>query len=172
MSTIKSADKIVILEKGVVSEQVSHNRLLSQGGNYASLVREHEDDHRITQALDEKLYGVDHGLPCYSDVVSPLGERTPEAEERAVIYPLSLPSVIVEIARFNKPETLYTVIGSLATIIRGAAFPLQALVFAKLIVVFADPKSPDFRITATITQQFSLLSAGLCSSCTCWQLSV
>ncbi len=67
LSTIKSADKIVVLEKGVVSEQGSHNRLLSQGGIYTSLVGEHGDDHRITQALDEKLNGVDHGLPCYSD---------------------------------------------------------------------------------------------------------
>ncbi len=145
LSTIEAADKIVVLEKGVVAEEGSHNRLLSQGGIYASLVSEQGDDHPNTDTLDKKDNQFDHQLPCYSDVVSPLNERTLKAEEEAVELPPTLPSIILEIARFNRPEMAYMIVGSMATVLCGAAFPLQALVFAKLIVVFADPKEPNFR---------------------------
>ncbi len=145
LSTIKSADNIIVLEKGVVAEEGSHDRLLSQGGVYASLVNEQGDGPKDIDILNKKANEVDHELPCYSDVVSPLGERTTKADEGTGNLQPKLPSVIVEVARFNRPETIYMVVGSLATILCGAAFPLQALVFAKLIVVFADPKDPNFR---------------------------
>ena len=145
LSTVKSADNIVVLEKGVVAEQGSHDRLASQRGIYASLVSEQSDETQSLDALEEKTDEIDYELPCYSDVVSPLGERTSEVEEGAVSHAAKLPSVIAEIARFNRPEPFHMVVGSLATILCGAAFPLQALVFAKLIVIFADPKDPNFR---------------------------
>ena len=145
LSTIKSADNIVVLERGVVAEQGSHDRLVSQRGIYASLVSEQGDESQSVDALQTKADAIDYELPCYSDVVSPLRERISEAEEGTVNYRAKLPSVLVEIARFNQPEMLYMIVGSLATILCGAAFPLQALVFAKLIVVFADPKDPKFR---------------------------
>ena len=145
LSTIKSADNIVVLEKGIVVEQGSHDRLLSQRGIYASLVSEQGDESQSADASEQETDTIDYELPCYSDVVSPLGERTLEAQEGAMNHRAKLPSTVIEIARFNKPEMLYMVVGSLATILCGAAFPLQALVFGKLIVVFADPKDPNFR---------------------------
>ena len=145
LRTIRSADNIIVLAKGDVAEEGSHDQLLSQGGIYASLLGEQGDDHQTLDTLDERVSGVDHKLPCYSDVISLPGEKIPKAEEAAVNHPPKLASVIIEVARFNKPEAFYMILGSLATILCGAAFPLQALVFAKLIVVFADPKSPSFR---------------------------
>ena len=145
LSTVKSADNIVVLEKGFVTEQGSHDELMNRGGIYTSLLSEQEDHHNDIDVLDDKVNDVDHQLPSYSDVVSPLGESTLTAEEESVSIPPKLPKVVIEVVRFNKSETLYMFIGTLATIICGAAFPLQALVFAKLIVVFADPKDPNFR---------------------------
>jgi len=37
LSTVKAADRIIVLEKGKIIEQGSHNTLLQQGGHYASL---------------------------------------------------------------------------------------------------------------------------------------
>ncbi|HEX7620741.1 MAG TPA: ABC transporter ATP-binding protein [Anaerolineales bacterium] len=37
LSTVKAADRIIVLEKGRIIEQGSHNGLLQQGGHYASL---------------------------------------------------------------------------------------------------------------------------------------
>jgi subfamily B ATP-binding cassette protein MsbA len=37
LSTVQNADKIVVMDQGVVVEQGSHQELLAQGGAYASL---------------------------------------------------------------------------------------------------------------------------------------
>jgi ATP-binding cassette subfamily B protein len=37
LSTVKAADRIIVLEKGKVLEEGSHDGLLQQGGNYATL---------------------------------------------------------------------------------------------------------------------------------------
>ena len=37
LSTVKSADRIIVMENGSILEEGSHNSLLTKGGNYASL---------------------------------------------------------------------------------------------------------------------------------------
>jgi ATP-binding cassette, subfamily B, bacterial len=37
LSTVKSADRIIVVENGSIIEEGDHNTLLSTGGNYASL---------------------------------------------------------------------------------------------------------------------------------------
>jgi subfamily B ATP-binding cassette protein MsbA len=39
LSTVQNADKIVVMDQGVVVEQGSHQELLAQGGAYASLYK-------------------------------------------------------------------------------------------------------------------------------------
>jgi len=36
-STVRMADRIVVLEKGGIAEQGSHRQLLSQGGRYSGM---------------------------------------------------------------------------------------------------------------------------------------
>ena len=37
LSTVKAADRIVVMEKGSIIEEGNHNGLLAQGGHYATL---------------------------------------------------------------------------------------------------------------------------------------
>ena len=39
LSTIKNSDKIVVVDKGKVAEQGTHEELLKLGGKYADLVK-------------------------------------------------------------------------------------------------------------------------------------
>ncbi|MER7415971.1 hypothetical protein ABT346_04145 [Micromonospora peucetia] len=43
LSTIRDADLIVVLDRGTIVEQGSHDELVARGGRYALLVREQQD---------------------------------------------------------------------------------------------------------------------------------
>jgi ATP-binding cassette subfamily B protein len=44
LSTVKNADKIIVIEDGQVTEEGDHNRLIEQGGLYADLWRVQSGD--------------------------------------------------------------------------------------------------------------------------------
>ena len=52
LSTVKNADSIVVIDKGVALEQGNHEELLSQGGIYASMVQKH--DQKKADHLDQE----------------------------------------------------------------------------------------------------------------------
>ncbi len=58
LSTVRSADRIIVMENGRIIEEGSHNGLLSKGGHYASLYntyfRHQSLDYRPT-GLDERI---------------------------------------------------------------------------------------------------------------------
>ena len=49
LSTLRSADKIIVIQDGVVAEQGSHDELLKLGGTYAQLSRLQFGDHTINR---------------------------------------------------------------------------------------------------------------------------
>ena len=42
LSTIQNADKILVIEKGIIKEQGTHQELIAEGGLYKSLVEMQE----------------------------------------------------------------------------------------------------------------------------------
>ena len=55
LSTVKAADRIVVMEQGRIIEEGSHNGLLAQGGHYATLY----NTYFRHQSLDYKPEGID-----------------------------------------------------------------------------------------------------------------
>ena len=55
LSTVKAADRIVVMEKGSIIEEGNHNGLLAQGGHYATLY----NTYFRHQSLDYRPPGID-----------------------------------------------------------------------------------------------------------------
>ena len=70
LSTVESADKIVVINKGRVLEQGSHQELLKKNGMYAKLVRKQ-------MISKENQWNIDIMKPTGSNVHPSLWEQTP-----------------------------------------------------------------------------------------------
>jgi len=55
LSTIKNSDKIVVVDKGTVAEQGTHDELLKVGGKYADLVKRQLQ--AVASVLEDKPSG-------------------------------------------------------------------------------------------------------------------
>jgi len=56
LSTVKAADRIIVLEKGRIIEEGSHNRLLDQGGHYAVLYNTYFRHQSLAYAEQAKIF--------------------------------------------------------------------------------------------------------------------
>ncbi len=65
LSTLKNADRLVVLEEGRVAEEGSHNQLMEKDGIYASLVRAQRTMTAMSVAIDDGGHGPGghHGPP-------------------------------------------------------------------------------------------------------------
>lgn len=57
LSTVRAADRILVIEDGRVVEQGTHHELLAQGGRYEELHRTQFDAGDLTEAVDQPLPG-------------------------------------------------------------------------------------------------------------------
>ena len=71
LSTIQSADRIIVLDHGLIMEEGSHNSLLKQGGHYADLYNTYFR-HQSLEYVEEagKLFANASGEPVKTDALS------------------------------------------------------------------------------------------------------
>ena len=144
LSTIKNADKIVLLNHGQVVEEGSHRELLEKGGAYARLIRAQDlnrqffDDDTITlnplQKEQASLVGKDH-----TDEDNEIKRASSELTQLAQLQPkqqLSLTRCLWSVFQEHKPMRGLLAIGILTCLITGAVYPGLAVAFAKSISVF------------------------------------
>ncbi|XP_026226619.1 ATP-binding cassette, sub-family B (MDR/TAP), member 4 [Anabas testudineus] len=177
LSTIRNADVIAGFQKGAIVELGTHSQLMEKQGVYQTLVS--------MQTFEEAKEGEEAEYELSADEKSPLvksfsesslyrrkstrgssfaasdrgGEEkeksnldNDKAEEDENVPPVSF----LEVFRLNIPEWPYILLGTICAIINGAMQPLFAVIFSKIITVFANP---DLDVVKERSTFFSLMFA-------------
>lgn len=137
LSTIKKADNIVVLSKGRIVEQGTHDELISLNRVYHSLVEAQslaaststQEPHADFPHMEKvKIQGTVSGADHTSNVVAD-GDRRDD----------SLWTIIKFILHFNRQEIGIMFIGLLCSILAGGGMPVQGVLFAKCIEALSQP---------------------------------
>uniref|UniRef100_A0A665UJT8 ATP-binding cassette, sub-family B (MDR/TAP), member 4 n=1 Tax=Echeneis naucrates TaxID=173247 RepID=A0A665UJT8_ECHNA len=145
LSTIRNADLIAGFQKGKVVELGTHSELMEKQGVYHTLVTMqvrythnyagHKFNRVSVDEIHQRLFHVrDSGFFLQEENVPPVS--------------------FLKVMRLNISEWPYILVGTICAIINGAMQPLFAVIFSKIITVFADKDEAVVRQRATF---FSLM---------------
>ncbi|CAH1380444.1 unnamed protein product [Tenebrio molitor] len=139
LSTIRNADRIVVLSEGKVIEEGNHAQLMALKGAYHSLVvsqdlSETEDDIFTNHLTVSLSYSEDKEV---LNGVSNMAKVSETAVDKDV-QETTRGSSIISILKLNRPEWFYILVGCVASVITGSALPVYGLVFGDIIGVLAD----------------------------------
>uniref|UniRef100_A0A667Z073 ATP-binding cassette, sub-family B (MDR/TAP), member 4 n=1 Tax=Myripristis murdjan TaxID=586833 RepID=A0A667Z073_9TELE len=178
LSTIRNADVIAGFQKGVIVELGAHSELMEKQGVYHTLVtmqtfqKVEENEEAECEQADEKSPSVmsfsetslyrrkyTKGSSFIGSEGEP-GEKGKEVEEddkdKTNEEEKAPPVSFLEVLRLNLPEWHYIVVGVICATINGAMQPVFAIIFSKIIAVFAETDDEIVRQRATL---FSLMFA-------------
>ncbi|XP_069585559.1 ATP-dependent translocase ABCB1 [Ranitomeya imitator] len=169
LSTIRNADTIAGFFEGVITEEGSHGQLMQKEGIYYKLVtmqtidaedKESEGKGNEYQVIDGYEKDPDTNIirrkssrhSSYKKTTE-VEDKEKDKEEAEKVPPVSF----FKIMKFNKPEWPYFVVGIICAAINGAIQPAFAIIFSKIIAVFAG--EPDEMRSQS--NMFCLLFLGL-----------
>ncbi|KAK9467519.1 P-loop containing nucleoside triphosphate hydrolase protein [Lipomyces arxii] len=144
LSTIRDADLIVVMNRGKIVEQGTHNELLDLNGLYAELIEAQQITKLevVNSATGEEVSAVEveQKLVIQEDS-NMLGlartqsiKEIPHVEESAKYY--TIWSSLTFMYKLNRPELLLLLTGFFGSFISGLGFPLMAIFTAKCITSF------------------------------------
>ncbi|KAJ3375227.1 Multidrug resistance protein 1 [Allomyces arbusculus] len=154
LSTIQSADKIVVMKKGVIVEMGTHESLIAANGYYASLVHAQEvrtDGNTSDETtadpdvvLAEGVHDAHGNKNTYislertksnaGDTIASIAEVKDDDDENVEAPPVNM----MRLFALQKPEALLLFGGTLGGAINGVIMPLFSVVFSKILSVFAE----------------------------------
>lgn len=173
LSTIRNADVIAAFEDGVITEQGTHDELMAKQGVYFKLVTMQtsvaDNVYENAAEMDLDIENSPTGLgPKASELMlvrkkssirSLKKGKDAEIEVEVVQPNENIPPVsFVKVMRLNKSEWPYFVVGTICAIINGATQPAFAIIFSKIIGVFALVDQEEMRRQSSM---FSLLFLAL-----------
>ncbi|XP_051576241.1 ATP-dependent translocase ABCB1-like isoform X2 [Myxocyprinus asiaticus] len=167
LSTIRNADVIAGFQNGEIVELGTHDELMERKGIYHSLITmqifkssDDAEERKEEITMDEKSPSVSslNERTLYRQKSRSASEKGLQEEEKQTEEE-KVPEVsFLTVLKLNKPEWPYIVIGVFCAIINGALQPAFAIIFSKIIAVFAEI---DQEIIRQRSDMYSLLFAGI-----------
>lgn len=167
LSTIRNADVIAGFQNGEIVELGTHDELMARKGIYHCLVTmqmfkgaEDTEEGKEEMTMDEKSPSVsslnDHTLFRQK---SRSGSEKDQQDEEKKTEEEKAPNIsFLTVLKLNQPEWPYMVVGVLCATINGGMQPAFAVIFSKIIAVFAEI---DQELVRKRTELYSLLFAGI-----------
>uniref|UniRef100_A0A7N8XC70 ATP-binding cassette, sub-family B (MDR/TAP), member 4 n=1 Tax=Mastacembelus armatus TaxID=205130 RepID=A0A7N8XC70_9TELE len=158
LSTIRNADVIAAFQNGKIVELGTHSQLMKEQGVYHTLVTT-----QVTHTYTYKQFDLFAPPSLLHRDRKRKKRKMPRTRQKRYLFfflqeehvPL-MP--FFKIMHLNVPEWPYIVLGTICAIINGVMQPVFAIIFSKIITVFADPNEDTVRQKATM---FSLIFAGI-----------
>nr|XP_006814548.1 PREDICTED: multidrug resistance protein 1-like [Saccoglossus kowalevskii] len=184
LSTIRNADKICAMQDGIIVEEGTHDELMAKQGLYYELVmmqskKKDNEENVIDDDLEDEAIILKSGSGSFKRSLSARGsdrklkralssaskKSDAEADNEGDSDLDEAPEVSMKrIMKMNSPEWPYILFGTIAAAITGACQPAFAIVFAKVIVVFALPEDEILDAAAPLCAAFAILGVIQCFS--------
>ncbi|KAI9141757.1 ATP-binding cassette transporter protein [Paraphysoderma sedebokerense] len=142
LSTVRNADKIIVMKKGVVVEVGKHDELLTKKGYYYDLVHDQQievptenSDTAVATSSSDSSTNVNDSALGYSkkeeivdlNVVNPTVENLPVPVEK---------SLFMRTLRLSWSEKWMLLFGTISAMIAGSTTPAYAVIYAQTIADF------------------------------------
>ncbi|KAE8381842.1 P-loop containing nucleoside triphosphate hydrolase protein [Aspergillus bertholletiae] len=133
LSTIQTADKIAFMEDGKVTEEGTHDELMSRGLKYSSLIQAQKfaQGHPPLRPRQGKPHEQGSAPKPEGIVLASIPTSWSAKNSTWALVKL--------IWDLNKPERVFMLIGILASAIAGAGYPIQAILFGNAVVSIVSP---------------------------------
>lgn len=166
LSSIRKADQIVLMEKGVILEKGTHFNLMNMEGKYFDMIKtdavykkltnnsneevdDDEQDHMFVDKEDLRKHSVvsehQHDLHKIQLKLKDDAEKAEEQEEKFNHW-----LIFKRILKLSKPEWGYIFVGCLGAALVGASYPAFAVLLGNIYGALSLPNPDDVRSETTI----------------------
>ncbi|KAM3187686.1 hypothetical protein ACTXT7_001799 [Hymenolepis weldensis] len=168
LTTVRNADRIVVVDRGVVQEMGTHDELVAKGGIYAGMLAKqpiHQEDSEESETESEESgsedeesgKGFHRGASFRASRVSEDSEIESMASDMTVAVKSRKPALL-EAIQMNKPEYPFLIYGLAAICLAGVCLPSFSLVYAEVFSLFFMKNEQEKRDRASfLAGMFALL---------------
>ncbi|CAH1099164.1 unnamed protein product [Psylliodes chrysocephalus] len=134
LSTIRAANKIIMLSQGVVIEEGSHNELMALKNQYYGLVTA-----QLPSNETEKEYGKEiNDYIDNKDKDTSLNNYSKQDMIEDDDFETNMDITILDVIKMNSPEWRFLIAASIASIFIGCGLPMFSVLFGKIIGQLAN----------------------------------
>ncbi|RWS15751.1 ABC transporter: subfamily ABCB/MDR-like protein [Dinothrombium tinctorium] len=160
LSTVQAADKIVVIEKGIVREIGSHSGLMADRGLYYQLVKsqEQETDETEFEEVDiaNGVVKLDRTLSVASTEYK--SEKSEAVEEEVMIFRSAMKRLISMVLHYKYSFLL----GCLSSAVMGISYPLYGVIFGEILGSLEN-KNTSVIQQKTVTFAIMFVALGIAS---------